>query len=1033
MYPIPDQVCEQFNQAAMSTEIGIFAEIRHAWIAVDHAFYMWDYTVPDAQPHGYEECKSKITAVQLCVPKRGVFLDSITHVIVLADLNEITLLAMGKMDDGKGFKAWKMFRSNMSTSVKGLNISYISSSTDTGRIFFTGSNIDVWELQYQNEEGWFSNRCGKVNHTSSTYAQIVPSIWGQRTEESVKQITVDDTRRLLYTLSNQSKIRVYHMDSTSSLRLVIEKSRRQILEDISHMSNSPLLTNDTKIISIDSISSVEATRLHLMATTNTGCRIFLSATRGYRYSSSGDAPTSMQVQHIRFPPSLDQSRRQENEQAVDVASNVLSPTKLGARFAPGYFFCIVPNRQTVAGEELFVSVPDTGRIAKQSRDNTPLRYYESSAWFTLPDQTIAVGLVSAYFAATRTPQGFGNELAVQFDNPITEIAVLTATGVHVFSRRRLVDVFASAIRSSNNEEALEVELRKFMENYGRGETTATALAVACGQGADNHDGRRIGITDTAEAARKAFVDHGGRPTVDENAVTEGLSSMVDRVRPSARHEGMALYMARLVRSLWKATVVRESANRENGNVLVSPTVSVEKLRSTQDELSKLRTFLQQNTSFIDGLSGPEALQRAATRKDEFALQGEHQAFQSLQVLNDRIIEGISFVQVLFEERVDQIWQTLSPTTRQALRDLTYERLFASNEGRDLAKVLVKSIVHRNIANGSNVDTVAEALRRRCGSFCSPDDVIIFKAQEQLQKAHDTGGSSNHDRHILNESLRLFQQVARSLTMQNLHTAVEQFTKLRFFAGAIKLALLVASESDRGRTAEAWILAGQPRDDSRRTKWEFRRQCYDLVHKVLLEVDAISSEECQPDDGQPNIDVLKQREAYALVDDSNDEIFHKGLYDWYLENGEQARLLSVASPFIIPYLESIAANDVSNADLLWKYHVQHDDFFKAAEVQVSLAKSDFEITLAARIQYLSRAKANASTTSGYTGRAQRQLLLHEINELLEVANIQDELLQRLLNEPRMTDKAKKETVIRDLDGVIRDITMVCNSTITPFRM
>ena len=187
---------------------------------------------------------------------------------------------------------------------------------------------------------------------------------------------------------------------------------------------------------------------------------------------------------------------------------------------------------------------------------------------------------------------------------------------------------------------------------------------------------------------------------------------------------------------------------------------------------------------------------------------------ALVMLIDSIIEGIAFVQVLFDERVQEIILSLSPDVREQVRKLTFENLFGSSHGRDLAKELVKAIVNRNIANGSNVETVAEALRRRCGSFCSADDVVIFKAQEQLKRASEAGGDSELGRNLLNESLRLFSRVAGSLSMEQLQWAVHSFANMQFFAGAIQLALTVAQESDRGNVALSWI------EDSRPTNVRF---------------------------------------------------------------------------------------------------------------------------------------------------------------------------------------------------------------------
>ena len=67
-------------------------------------------------------------------------------------------------------------------------------------------------------------------------------------------------------------------------------------------------------------------------------------------------------------------------------------------------------------------------------------------------------------------------------------------------------------------------------------------------------------------------------------------------------------------------------------------------------------------------------------------------------------------------------------------------------------------MNRNIVNGSNVETIAEALRRRCGSFCSVDDVVIFMAYELLKTISEGGSESESEsrRNLLDESLRLFK-------------------------------------------------------------------------------------------------------------------------------------------------------------------------------------------------------------------------------------------------------------------------------------
>lgn len=787
--------------------MGLFAELNHAWIAIDNALYLWDYTHPNPDLIGFEEQPNSITAVKLVVPRAGVFTSQITHLLVLATAAEMIVVGLSCVSDAAGNNTVNLYQTRMSLAVRGMTVNVIEGSAASGRIFFSNmEDNDVYELTYQQEEKWFQSRCAKVNHTVKGLSSLAPSLttlapalpFGQRSNEHIVQMVADDTRNLLYTLSSTSTIRTFHMKTNGRLECTITQSLSMTFSNVGHMvSETELLGPKVSIVSISPISATEAQKLHLMATTSTGCRLFMSATASSSWgsTSSSNAPTSMRVQHIKFPPQPQSSRQsQPHSVTVDTHSKVLSRTRMARRFPPGYFFCFVADDSQRIVDKLFLCSPHTGRIARpRDTSQVPVSPFpETGMWVGLESHAEDIGLISPPFAAAPSPQGFGNELAIQFDKPSSEIAILTNTGIHTIRRRRLVDIFAAALQHSGREDGLEMEMRRFMRVYGRGEITATALAVACGQGEDvAPDARLAKITnpEILESARKAFIDFGGKPVLNENSVVDQTGPAIDNVRPSPRHEGIALYISRLVRSIWKASILVERTS-PMGGVSVSPTVSLQKLRDIQRDLSRLQEFLAENKSFIDGLAGPESLTHVTTKQEEIAQQAEHRALYSLVVLISNIVEGISFVLVLFEERVDEIILSLAGDSRQRIRQLSFEGLFATDNGKELAKELVKAIVNRNIANGSNVDTVAEALRRRCGSFCSADDVVIFKAQEHLKKASGAGSDSEAGRRMLNESLRLFQQVSASLSMEQLHEAVEQFIAMEFYAGTSeKLAVM----------------------------------------------------------------------------------------------------------------------------------------------------------------------------------------------------------------------------------------------------
>ena len=1040
IYNIPDQIFEQYNRAQVSTSMGLFAELHHAWVAIDNALYMWDYTIPNPELLGFEGQHSSITAVRLAVPRKGVFLPTIKNIIVMATTSEVMLLGLGTEKGPGGLDTLELFDTGMIVSVKGLDISVIDFSAKSGRIFFGGrTENEVYEFTYQQEDKWFSSRCAKICHTSSAFASFGVSIpFAQKPTEYVEQMVVDDTRNLLYTLSSRSAIRVFHMTSNRDLTLAITKTAASTYSNVVGFSIAATETFNTsiKIVSISAVPAQEASRYHLVATTETGYRIYLSATSSNTWSSTvTGTPMNMQAQHVKtppfnIPPPLVQSSTGNTQLAIDQGSaqhqpvRSLRPTRIAARYPPGYFFCFVSREANQTTDSLFVSAPDAARLARPPEAGQPSRSSESATWLSLGSRAEDMGLCTPYSAPTATPMGFGNEIAVQFDKPVPDVAILTNTGVHIIRRRRLVDVFAALIQAGGGPEGVEGEIKNFIRSYGRTETLATALAVACGQGMEvAPDSRvaRINDPEILEVARRAFIEYGGKPTINQNSVAEPNAPAIDSVRPSPRHGGIALYLSRLIRSTWNVPIAKEERTPQEYKIL--PAVSLEKLKSVQEDLSALQRFFQTNKTFIKGLSGPDTLSRPGTTQEEVALQGEHRALHSLVKFVSDTIEGISFVLMLFDERVEEIVPLLPEPSRPQILQFTFEQLFSTKKGFELAKELVKAIVNRNIAKGSNVETVAEALRRRCGSFCSAQDVVIFKAQEQLKRASEAGANAEFKKNLLNESLGLFQQVAEKLPRDYLESAVKQFTELQFYAGAILLVLSVARESDKGNEALLWIADGRPEPDARKAKFEYRDQCYNLLHAVVNAVDESSVQDPLFVDGRPTVTATRRNETYEVISRSTDDVFLTNLYDWYLSQGWNERLLQTNSPFIVAYLQRRSADNIIHADLLWRYYGQSNQFYDAACVQLQLARSGFNLPLDRRIEYLSRARANASTYTQGGSRKSKQKILQEITEFLDVANIQDEVLQRLKEDPRLTPQRRQE-VLADVDGPILTVTEVC---------
>lgn len=1026
---IPDQIFEQMNRTDLSVNTGLFAELHHAWVTADNALYMWDYTQNNPELLGFEDQSFPITMVRLAKPKPGVFLDSIKHMIVLATTDQIMLLGLGT-DPSAPNTGLTLFSTGMTASVRGLNVTEIVCSDKTGRVFF-GSDTDneLRELRYQAQDSWFASRCSVLNHTQGRLEGLTGALksFTSGPTEYLTQMVVDDSRDSLYTLSSKSSIRAFSTRGNgSSLDKRVEIDIKAIHRGVdSPLQNGPI-SNNTKIVSISALGKEETLGWILMATTAEGYRIYLNGTYSYTQPSVLDSIT---VSHTRTPPLLPPPPQNSPElHPLQQRSAYLAKVAMARRFAPGYFVAAIVRPENPSQHHLFISAPDAQVDITYTRPQQGPP--ESASWQDLSfNQTVMdIGSQTPYMGATPRPAGFGYELGVQFDEPVPEIAVLTTTGIVILRRTRFVDSMASLIRQAGPSDGFQNEIQKLILRYGRQEVIADALAVACGQSLEPTQDRKIRINspDVLEAARKVFIEYGGRPSVDQNAAAS-LAAPIDAVRPSPRYEAAARYVARLIRSTWKEPIAKQERTPQGLQILSN--IRAEKLRAVQESLVLLQAFFKTNRSFIRGLSGPDDLTRQATKDDEIALQGEHRALTSLVKFISEMIEAISFVLVLFEEKVAEIVPLLPEQSRNSFLVMSYEQLVSTRIGMDIAKDLVKAIVNRNIAKGSNVETIAEALRRKCGSFCSADDVVIFKAQELLKRAAESRANVEASRNYLNESLGLFEKVAVSLPQDYLEAAVKEYIELQFFGGAIQLALKVAQEKDKTNEAQSWLADGRPDNDLRRQKYEQKTGCYDLIHNVLEAIDRVMQSNTGATDGRPSLTTVRRDEAYDVIGRSKDEVFLTNLFDWYLSKNWTDRLLNTdtISGFTVTYLQRKSEEQQRYADLLWRYYGNNAQYHEAAKVQLSLAQSTFPLGLDQRLEYLSRARANASaftTNNNTANRKTKQKLLTEINSLIEVANIQDELFQRLKDDSRLTGD-NRNRVLSELDGPIQSISDLFN--------
>ena len=302
----------------------------------------------------FSDSSQTLLAVRLIPPRPGVFLPSISFLLALCTSSTFFLLGI---DTTPADGTFTLYNADMSVSVSAMGIKCIEATKD-GRIFIAGGDGHLWEIMYQAEEGWFTSRTRKVCQTAGFGELIIPH-WGAA-PETIEQIAIDDSRKLLYTLGSKSTIKTFHLNSPTTLTQVISYSFSSVLSHIQILSaNSPLLDpKTTTIVEITPIQAAESGRIYLVATTNTRVRLYIRAIKGYgSFGGTNDPVNSMQVIHVRFPPEQQTGQfsvfpnTSLTDISLEISNHVISPSC----FILGYFLRL--TNQPIPPTEIFCSPP----------------------------------------------------------------------------------------------------------------------------------------------------------------------------------------------------------------------------------------------------------------------------------------------------------------------------------------------------------------------------------------------------------------------------------------------------------------------------------------------------------------------------------------------------------------------------------------------------------------------------------------------------------------------------------------------------
>ncbi|OVF05161.1 putative nucleoporin [Clavispora lusitaniae] len=1046
-----------------------------------------------------DQIRHSILTVKIVKPKAGVFLKEVSHLLLIATTLDIHIYVI-KYDET--LNTLDIYNPNLSVNSQGLIVNQFIENEVTNDIYFCGEGdgVNVWRLDYSSSGTFIKNKCDKVCLTKSGLSSVLPigkiagyelftETGNKRTEgatkassipEAISQMEIDAERNILYTLSNKSVIRVYklspHQEQFSQHSLLtpseIFKSVSQIFSDSANFKSF----SKFRIASIQAISQKESSNVQLIAITNYGNRILLKLGSSPGFSSflytatKANSSLKLSVVTMRFPPSketpkmnpeLDSYTRIKQFVAQTVSnqrtSELLKNTKFAKIISPGAFIAV---KKTKGSDRLFISSVNYGFLKHNNKlveDAEFVNINESSARNSEnPVYIHDIVQLTPSMNASDTPNGYANILASQYTKKPLQFAVLTNYGLIVYQYRT-----ADQIIGSLKDEVIE----NFIDENGYEETCSTLLYLACSYGHHNSNDlfkRKASLLFSHAGNNARLVENSQPSSTGQSHLPIQPSEhqpMVEQVVLSDRFYGTCLLISRLFRDFWNRKVFEPLPH-----IKILPTGSVEVASIKEDNLLikglaieksqveffigsviVLLEFFNENLNKIPSLNTPGFSSDPTKVDNEVCTRAEHIAFTSIIRSLNSMKEALSFLMVLIEEtqsnqnNFNEIFKYLATTNQLNLLTLTFkDLLLPSLEVKNLIKDLLSSIINKNILKGGSIDLIASSLQGRCGSFCSTDDVYIFKAIENLTRAKNIGSRDNEMKvRCLNNAVALFEQASDSLTLENIENSIDIMLSLDFFTGAVEFLLKLAKRLyglPNGQPTGLFNASSEnsANDMTKKIAENKKRrvQLYDLIFKILTKLDVKAIQVTETHNQLLINDFIELRDAtYDTCFASTDKAFHYEFYQWFINQGCSDRLLTVETPYILPFLEEVSSNDLALTELLWFYHAKREQYFPAAKILYSLAISQFNLTLKQRIEYLSRANGFCNCTCPPSLRQQMIQLSALIQELFEVANIQLDLLNTIKNDKRI-NKENQEVAEKALNFKVQSASELFNSYADP---
>uniref|UniRef100_A0A4X2JYW2 Nucleoporin 155 n=1 Tax=Vombatus ursinus TaxID=29139 RepID=A0A4X2JYW2_VOMUR len=1045
--PLPPELVEQFGHMQCNCMMGVFPEIGRAWLTIDSDIFMWNYE--DGGDLAYFDGLSEtILAVGLVKPKPGIFQPHVRHLLVLATPVDIVILGLSyaNLQTGVG-----VLNDSMSGGMQLLPDPLYSlptdntylltiTSTDNGRIFLAGKDGCLYEVAYQAEAGWFSQRCRKINHSKSSLSFLVPSLlqFTFSEDDPIVQIAIDNSRNILYTRSERGVIQVYDLGQDGKgICRVASVSQNAIVSAAGNIARTIDRSVFKPIVQIAVIENSESIDCQLLAITHAGVRLYFS-TCPFRQPFA--RPSTLVLVHVRLPPGFSAS------------STVEKPSKVHrALYSKGVLLMAASENED--NDILWCVNHDTFPFQKPMMETQMTTRVDGHSWALSAIDELKIDKIITPLNKDHIPITDSPVVVQQHMLPPKKFVLLSAQGSLMFHKLRPVDQLRHLLVSNLGGDGEEIE--RFFKLHQEDQACATCLILACSTAACDRE--------VSAWATRAFFRYGGEaqmrfpsalpppsnvgpilgspvypsspmpvsspypnpsflgtpsPGVHSPAMStpvyltgSQLCQPTTNIGPemvySGKHNGICIYFSRIMGNIWDASLVVErifkSGNREI--IAIESSVPPQLLESVLQELKGLQEFLDRNSQFAGGpIGNPHTTPARVQQRLIGFMRPENGSSQQVQQELQR-----KFHEAQVSEKISL--QGIQQLVRKSYQALALWKLLCEHQ----FTVIVGE---------------------------------LQKANELLQRSRQVQSKPEKER-MLRESLKEYQKISHQVDLSNV---CAQYRQVRFYEGVVELSLTAAEKKDPQGLGLHFYKHGEPEEDTVGLQaFQERLNSYKCITDTLQEL--VNQSKAAPQSpsvpkkpGPPVLssdpNMLSNEEAghhfeqmLKLAQRSKDELFSIALYNWLIQVDLADKLLQIASPFLEPHLVRMAKvdqNKVRYMDLLWRYFEKNRSFSNAARVLAKLADMhSTEISLQQRLEYIARAILSAKSSTAISSIAADGEFLHELEEKMEVARIQLQIQDTL--QRQYSHHSSVQDAISQLDSELMDITKLYGEFADPFKL